>query len=377
MDFELDEEHRLLQQSVRKFVASEITPRAHEIDVTGEFPWDALHAMAPLGFLGLNVPEKYGGAGSDQLGAAILLEEIGRGGCGSTGLIVAAHLGLACGPLALFGSEAQKQRWLVPMAQGKMLGALGLTEPGAGSDLRNTRTTAVRRGDEWVINGSKMWMTNGAEAGIAILLCRTGDHHSQIIVPTDTRGVQFGRPEAKMGLHGSHTYAVSLEDVRVPADHLLGTEGKGLPQTMQVLDSGRVGIGALSLGLAQAAYLAARDYAHTRHTFGEPLVQHQAIAFMLADMTTEIAAARWLVYHAAWLKDQGRRFIKEASIAKLFASEAAEKCARDAIQIHGGYGYSQEYPVDRIYRDARLMTIGEGTSEIQRLVISRESGRNG
>jgi alkylation response protein AidB-like acyl-CoA dehydrogenase len=332
--------------------------------------------MGPLGFLGLNVPEKYGGAGADQLAAVLLLEEIGRGGCGSTGLIVAAHLGLACGPLTLFANDEQKRRWLEPMAQGRMLGCLGLTEPGTGSDLRGIRTTAVRRGDEWVINGSKMWLTNGAEAGVAVLLCRTGDRFSHLIVPTDTRGVEFGPPEAKMGLHGSHTYAVSLEDVRVPAGNLLGVEGKGLPQTMPVLDSGRIGIGALSLGLAQAAHLAAQSYAHARHTFGEPLIQHQAVAFMLADMATEIAAARWLVYHAAWLKDQGRPFTREASIAKLFASEMAEKCARNAIQIHGGYGYSQEYPVERIYRDARLMTIGEGTSEIQRLVIVRESGKN-
>ncbi len=370
MDFDLSEEHRMLQETVREFVAKEVTPRARHTDETGEFPWPTLKAMGKLGLLGLNVPEEYGGSGADYLSVALMLEEIGKG-CGSTGLIVAAHLGLACGPLTLFGTEAQKRRWLVPLAQGKMLGCLGLTEPGAGSDLRGIRTTAVRDGDDWVINGSKMWLTNGAEAGIAILLARTGDKFSHFLVPTDAPGLTFGPPEKKMGLHGSHTYAVSLEDVRVPADHLLGVEGRGLAQTLQVLDGGRIGIAALSLGLAEAAFDAAAAYAKTRHTFGQPLVEHQAVAFMLADMAAEIESARWLTYHAAWLRDQGRPHTKEASIAKLVATEMAERVARDAIQIHGGYGYSSEYPVERIYRDARLMTIGEGTSEMQRLIIAR------
>jgi alkylation response protein AidB-like acyl-CoA dehydrogenase len=319
------------------------------------------------------VPEKYGGMGADALAAALMLEEIGKG-CGSTGLIVAAHLGLACGSLTLFGTEAQKQRWLKPLAQGKILGCLGLTEPETGSDLRGVRTTAMRDGDTWVINGNKMWLTNGAEAGVAILLCRTGDKFSHFLVPTDTPGLQFGPPEKKMGLHGSHTYAMNLEDVAVPADNLLGVEGRGLAQTLQVLDAGRIGIAALSLGLAEAAFEAARSYAQTRYTFGQPLIEHQTIAFMLADMAAGIEAARWLVYRAAWLRDQGRPFTREASIAKLVASETAERIARDAIQVLGGYGYSAEYPVERIYRDTRLMTIGEGTSEMQRLVIARQLG---
>ncbi len=371
MNFDLPEEHRMLQEMAREFVAKEVTPRARHVDETGEFPWETLRAMGKLGLLGLNVPERYGGMGADALAAALLLEEIGKG-CGSTGLTVAAHLGLACGPLVFFGSEAQKQRWLKPMAQGKMLGCLGLTEPGAGCDLRGIRTTAVRDGDGWVINGSKMWLTNGAEAGLAILLCRTGDKFSHFLVPTDTPGVQFDPPEQKMGLHGSHTYAVSLEEVHVPAENLLGTEGRGLAQTLQVLDGGRIGIAALSLGLAEAAFDAARAYAKTRHTFGQPLIEHQAIAFMLADMTAEIEAARWLVYRAATLRDQGRPYTLESSIAKLIASEMAERVARDAIQVLGGYGYSAEYPVERIYRDARLMTIGEGTSEMQRMIIARQ-----
>jgi alkylation response protein AidB-like acyl-CoA dehydrogenase len=374
MDFDLSEEHRLLRQSVRGFVEKEITPAARRIDETGEFPWPAIKGLGKLGMLGLNVPEAYGGAGADHLSAAILLEEIGRG-CGSTGLIVAAHLGLACGPLAAFGTEEQKQRWLRPLASGEMLGCLALTEPGSGSDLRATRTTARRDGDGWVLNGSKMWLTNGAEAGLAILLCRTGGERdavlSHIIVPTDTRGMNFDPPEPKMGLHGSHTYALSLEDVRVPAENVLGKEGRGLAQTMAVLDGGRIGIAALSLGLAQGAYEAATKYAGERSAFGVPIKEHQAVAFMLADMVTEIEASRWLVYRAAWLRDQGRAYTKEASIAKLFATEAAERIARNAIQIHGGNGYSPAYPVERIYRDARLMTIGEGTSEVQRMVISR------
>jgi alkylation response protein AidB-like acyl-CoA dehydrogenase len=370
MDFDLTDEHRMLQQAVRQFVAKEVAPRARHVDETGEFPWETLRPMAKLGFLGLNVPEEYGGAGADALSVVLMLEEFGRG-CGSTGLIVAAHLGLACGPLLLFGTEAQKRRWLKPLATGQILGCLGLTESGAGSDLRGIRTTAILDEDQWVINGSKMWLTNGAEAGLAILLCRTGEKFNLILVPTNTPGVQFGPPEPKMGLHGSHTYAISLDDVRVPTDHLLGAEGRGLAHTLQVLDAGRIGIASLSLGLAEAACDAARAYARTRQTFGQPLAEHQAIAFMLADMATEIEAARWLVYRAAWLKDQGRPFTAEASIAKLFASEMAERVARNALQIHGGYGYSQEYPVERIYRDARLMTIGEGTSEMQRMVIAR------
>ncbi|MGQ9768462.1 MAG: acyl-CoA dehydrogenase family protein, partial [Anaerolineae bacterium] len=238
-------------------------------------------------------------------------------------------------------------------------------------DLRGIRTTAVRDGDGWVINGSKMWLTNGAEAGLAILLARTGDKFSHFLVPTATPGLAFGPPEKKMGLHGSHTYALSLENVRVPAENLLGAEGRGLAQTLQVLDGSRIGIAALRLGLAEAAFEAAIIYAKTRQTFGQPLIEHQAVAFMLADMAAEIEAARWLVYRAAWLRDQGRPYTKEASIAKLVATEMAERVARNAIQIHGGYGYSSEYPLERIYRDARLMTIGEGTSEMQRLIMAR------
>jgi butyryl-CoA dehydrogenase len=376
MDFRLTEEQAGVRRLVRDVVEKEVKPIAAHTDETGDFPWGPLRKMGALGLLGLNIPEQYGGAGADNVSAAILIEEIGRG-CGSTGLIVAAHLGLACGPLNKFGTEAQKQHVLIPLARGEAIGCLGLTEPGAGSDLAGgVRTSAERRGDSWVINGSKMWLTNGAEARTAILLCRThpagGSRSlSQIIVPTDTAGISFGKPERKMGLNGSHTYAVSLENVSVPVENLLGREGQGLHQTLDALDGGRIAIGALSVGLAQAAYEAAIAYAKERKTFGKPLAEHQAIQEKIANMATTIEAARWMVYRAAWLRDQGQPFTLIAAQAKLFATEIAEKVCFDAIQIHGGYGYSREYPVERIYRDNRLMSIGEGTSEIQRMVIAR------
>lgn len=384
MDFRLTDEQEGVRRLVRDVVEKEVKPLAAHTDETGEFPWGPLRTMAGLGLLGLNIPEEYGGAGADHVSAAILVEEIGRG-CGSTGLIVAAHLGLACGPLNKFGSETQKQRFLVPLARGESsrggvtpsLGCLGLTEPGAGSDLAGgVRTLAEKQGDAWVINGSKMWLTNGAEAKTAILLCRTdragGSRSlSQIIVPTDTPGLTFGKPEKKMGLNGSHTYAVSIENVTVPLENLLGREGYGLHQTLEALDGGRIAIGALSVGLAQAAYEAAVAYAKERTTFGRAIAEHQAIQEKIANMATTLEAARWLVYRAAWLRDQGQPFTLLAAQAKLFATEIAEKVCYDAIQIHGGYGYSREYPVERIYRDNRLMAIGEGTSEIQRMVIAR------
>lgn len=376
MDFRLTEEQEGVRRLVRDVVEKEVKPIAAHTDETGDFPWVSLRKMGALGLLGLNIPEQYGGAGADNVSAAILIEEIGRG-CGSTGLIVAAHLGLACGPLNRFGTEAQKQHYLVPLARGEALGCLALTEPGAGSDLAGgVRTSAERRGDSWVINGSKMWLTNGAEARTAILLCRThpagGSRSlSHLIVPTDTPGITFGKPERKMGLNGSHTYAVSIENVTVPVENLLGREGQGLHQTLEALDGGRIAIGALSVGLAQAAYEATVAYAKERKTFGKPIAEHQAIQEKIANMATTIEAARWLVYRAAWTRDQGQPFTLIAAQAKLFATEIAEKVCFDAIQIHGGYGYSREYPVERIYRDNRLMSIGEGTSEIQRLVIAR------
>lgn len=376
MDFQLGKEQLLLQQMIRDFVESEVKPLATHTDHTHEFPWPSIKKMGPLGLLGLNIPEQWGGAGADHLSAAILIEELGRG-CGSTALTVAAHLGLACAPLALFGSDALKEKYLKPLAGGGILGALGLTEPGAGSDLKGgVRTSARKEGNEWVIDGGKMWMTNASLAGVMILLVRTGPAGSHalshILVPADAPGITIAPAERKMGLHGCKTHAVSFDAVRVPLDHLVGEEGRGLPQTLAVLDGGRIGIGALSVGLAQAAYEEAIKYAGQRQTFGVPIAEHQAIQFKIADMATQIQAARLMVYHAAWLRDQGQPITLAAAQAKLFATEMAEKVCFEAIQIHGGYGYSAEFPVERIYRDNRLMLIGEGTSEINRLVIARK-----
>ncbi len=376
MDFRLSTEQQLIQQSIRDFVEKEVKPLAAHIDRSHEFPWQSIRKMAALGFLGLNIPERWDGAGADHVSAAILIEELGRG-CGSTALTVAAHLGLASATLAQFACDALKERYLKPLARGEILGALGLTEPGAGSDLKGgVRTTARRDGNEWVINGSKMWMTNASVAGVMVVLVRTGnrgDSHdlSHIVIPAGTPGVVIGPAEHKMGLHGCKTHAVSFEDVRVPLDHLVGEEGRGLQQTLAVLDGGRIGIGALSVGLAQAAYEEAVKYANQRQTFGVPLARHQAIQFKIADMATQIQAARLLVYYAAWLRDQGQPYTVAAAQAKLFATEMADRVCFEAIQIHGGYGYSAEFPVERFYRDNRLMLIGEGTSEINRLVIAR------
>jgi butyryl-CoA dehydrogenase len=373
MHFELTTEQKMWREAVHDFAEREVRSRAKETDEKAEFNWEAARKMGPLGLLGLNVPEELGGAGIDAVSAAIAIEELGWA-CGSTALAIAAHNGLACAPIALFGSDSLKREWLPRLASGQgKLGALALTEPGAGSDLDGgVRTTATAEGDSWIIDGQKMWTTNASIADVIVTLCRTGNgKQSLILVPTDTPGLHIGPPEKKMGLKGSPTHAVTYEEVRVPRENLVGQEGKGLSHTLAVLDGGRIGIGALAVGLAQAAFEEARRYAHERHTFGVPIAQHQAIQFMLADAATEIEAARLLVYRAAWLKDQKRLFTTAAAQAKLFATEMAERVTRNAIQIHGGYGYSAEFPVERIYRDARLMTIGEGTSEIQRLVIAR------
>jgi len=326
--------------------------------------------------LGLSIPEQYGGPGVDAVSAAIAIEELGWG-CGSTALTIAAHNGLGCSPIVFFGSEAQKQRFLPRAASGEgKLACLALTEPGAGSDLQGVRTRAELQGNEWVINGAKMWCTNASIADYIITLVRTDPRGgsrslSMIIVPADTPGLIIGPAEKKMGLKGSPTHAVTYDNVRVPADLLLGPQGNGLRQALTALDGGRISIGALSVGLAQAAFEEAVKYAKERQAFGQPIAEFQAIQWMLADAATEIQTARLMVYYAAWLKDQGKPFTKIAAMAKLFATEMGERVCRNAVQVHGGYGYSREYPVERIYRDARLMTIGEGTSEIQRMVIAR------
>ena len=377
MDFDLTEEQKVWKKTVHDFIAKEVRPKAHEVDINSEFNWPAVRKMGSLGLLSLNIHEEYGGAAVDAVSAAIAIEELGWG-CGSTALTISAHNGLGITPIVLYGSEELKQKWLPLVASGQnKLAALALTEPGAGSDLQGgVVTKAARDGNEWVINGAKMWCTNASIAEYIITLVRTdprgGSHSlSQILVPTNTTGLKIGLAEKKMGLHGSPTNAVTYEDVRVPLGNLIGEEGKGLKQTLSTLDGGRIGIGAISIGLAQAAFEYSVNYARERQAFGKPIAEQQAIQWMLADGATEIEVARTMLYKAAWLKEQGRPYNKEAAMAKLFATEMAERVCRNAIQIHGGYGYSSEYPVERIYRDARLMTIGEGTSEIQRLVIAR------
>jgi len=378
MDFDLTDEQRTWQRTLHDFVAKEVRPKAHEVDETGEFNWTAVRKGAPVGLLGLSIPEKYGGAEMDAISAAIAIQELGWA-CGSTALALAAHNGLGTAPLVNYGSEALKQQWLPRVTNGKgRLGALALTEPGAGSDLRGgVKTKAERSGNEWVLNGSKMWCTNASIAEYIITLVRTDSQGgsrslSLLLVPTDTLGLHIGPAEKKMGLHGSPTHAVTYEDVHVPLDNLVGEPGMGLQQALATLDAGRISIGAISVGLAQAAFEYACDYAKEREAFGQPIAGFEAVQWMLADAATEIEAARALLYRSAWTKQQGRPYTTQASMAKLFATEMAERVCRNAIQIHGGYGYSREYPVERIYRDARLMTIGEGTSEIQRLVIARQ-----
>ncbi|MBM4467620.1 MAG: acyl-CoA dehydrogenase [Chloroflexi bacterium] len=376
MNFELTEEQQMIRKMVRDFAAREIVPIAQETDETGEFPWETIRKMARLGLLGLPIPEEYGGAGADNVSFAIALEEIARA-CGSTAITLDAHTSLASEPIYLFGTEEQKRKYLVPLAMGEKLGAFGLTEPEAGSDAGATKTRAVLDNDEWVINGQKMFITNGSIADVVIVTAVTDPEKgtrgiSNFIVEKGTPGFRPGRDEEKMGLKGSITSELFFEDCRVPQENLLGKEGEGFKQFLITLDGGRIAIGAMAVGLAQAAFEKAVAYSKERVQFGQPICNFQAIQWMLADMATEIDAARLLVYRAAWLKDKGVRFTREAAMAKLYASEAAERACYKALQIHGGYGYMREYEVERVYRDQRLCTIGEGTSEIQRLVIARQ-----
>jgi alkylation response protein AidB-like acyl-CoA dehydrogenase len=377
MRFDYSDEQLMWQKTVHNFIVAEVKPKAQEVDESGEFNWSAVRKMGPIGLLGLFVPEELGGSNVDPISAVIAMQELGWG-CGSTGLAIAAHNGLGCAPLVNFGSSDQKKYFLPPVVSGKSgLAALALTEPGAGSDLQGGVTTkAMRSGNDWIINGAKMWITNASIANYIITLVRSdpsgGSHSlSMIIVPADTPGLTIHPPEKKMGLHGSQTNSLTFEDVHVPLNNLLGEEGHGLSQTLKTLDGGRISIGALCIGLAKAAFEYALVYSNERKAFGKRISEQQALQWMLADAATEIEASRLLVLQAAWLKQEGLPYSKYAAMAKLFASEMAERVARNAIQIHGGYGYSREFPVERIYRDARLMTIGEGTSEIQRLVIAR------
>ncbi len=377
MDFDLNEEQKIWKKIVHEFAEDVLRPKAHEVDEKEEFNWEAVRKGGPVGLTGMSIPEEYGGSNVDAISNAIAMEELGWG-CGSTALAFTAHNGLGTSPLALYGSDELKKKWLPIVASGKnKLGALALTEPGAGSDIQGgIITRAEKDGDEWVINGAKMWNTNASIAEYIITLVRTDPKGgskslSMILVPTDSKGLTIGPAEKKMGLRGSPTHGLTYDNVRVPLGNLIGPEGRGLQQTLSTLDAGRISIGAISIGLARGAMEAAIAYAKERKAFNQSLADFQATQFKIANMEMEIELARTYIYKAAWLKDQGRSYSKEAAIAKLFATEMAERVIYDAIQIHGGYGYSREYPVERMYRDARLMTIGEGTSEIQRLVISR------
>ncbi|MBK8420124.1 acyl-CoA dehydrogenase family protein [Candidatus Villigracilis saccharophilus] len=377
MNFDLNDEQKAWKKSVHDFVGKVVKPKAREVDETESFNWDAVRKGGPLGLLGMNIPEAYGGSSVDSISSAIAMEELGWG-CGSTALALTAHNGLGTSPITLYGSEELKSKWLTLVADGRnKLGALALTEPGAGSDIQGgVITKAEKQGDEWVINGAKMWCTNAGIAEYIITLVRTDPKGgskslSMILVPTDSKGLTIGPAEKKMGLRGSPAHGVTYDNVRVPLGNLVGVEGRGLQQTLATLDAGRISIGAISVGLAQAAFEAAVDYARERKAFGQSISEFQAIQFKLSNMAMEIELARTMIHKTAWLKDQGRPYNKEAAMAKLYATEMAERVCYDAIQIHGGNGYSREYNVERMYRDARLMTIGEGTSEIQRLVIAR------
>jgi len=380
MDLDLSPEHELLRSTIRDFMEHEVAPVVDEHERERRFPVEIVQRLGEMGWLGIPIPEDEGGAGLDTLAYAIAVEEIGRV-WGSLGLIVAAHTSLGCGPLHLAGTREQQQRYLVPMASGRVLGGYGLTEPGAGSDAGGTRTTARHEdgpdGGSWVIDGGKRFITNAGQAGTYIVTARTGDKDdgsaeiSAFILPADTPGFSVGRLEDKLGLHASATGELLLDGCRIPAANLLGAKGEGFRTFLKVLDGGRISIGALAVGLAQAALDAAVPYAQTREQFGRPIGSFQGVAFMIADMATEIEAARSLVWKAAWLKDQGRDFGLAAAEAKLFASEVSSRATNAAIQVHGGYGYVTDYPVERYFRDAKLTEIGEGTSQIQRLVIAR------
>lgn len=379
MNFELTKEQLMIRDMVRDFAEKEVKPYARELDETHFFRLETFQKMGKLGLMGIPFPEKYGGSGGDTISYVIAVEEIGKA-CGGTGLSYAAAVSLGASPIYNFGTEEQKQEWLVPMAQGKALGSFGLTEPNAGSDAGGTRTKAVLDGDEYVINGEKCWITNASYARQVIITAVTGEREdgkkiiTALIVPTDTPGMTITSDYQKMGVRASNTSQIVLENVRVPKENVLGDPQRGFSQFLNTLDGGRISIAALSVGIAQAAFEKALAYAKERVQFGRSISKFQAIQFKLADMAMEIELARNMVYKAAWLKDNKKPFSKEAAYAKLFASEMGFRVCNQAIQIHGGYGYMAEYDVERHLRDIKLMEIGEGTSEIQRVVISRLIG---
>lgn len=375
----LKEEHHQVRDMVRRFADEVVAPRARDLDETETFPVDTVKQMAELGLMGLPFPEKYGGAGMDTLSYAIAVEELARV-CASTAITLAAHVSLGCGPVYGAGSEEQKRRFLTPMAKGEAIGAFGLTEPNAGSDAAGTQTKAVKVDGGWRVNGSKIYITNASYAKYVTLTAVTdaskgANGISAFIMDTATPGFRVGKKEKKMGLRGSDTVEIVFEDCFIPGDQVIGELTGGFKAFMKTLTGGRISIGALSLGIAQGAYEHSLRYAKVRHQFGQAIGSFQAVQFMLADMALKIEAARHLVYHAAMLRDAGREYTKEASMAKLYASEIGNWVTDKAIQVHGGMGYCRDLPVERMHRDVKLMEIGEGTSEIQRLVIAREIQR--
>ena len=374
MNFELTEDQLLIREMVREFAQTEVAPIAAEIDRDHRFPEELIPQMAKLNILGVPIPEEFGGAGADNVSYVIALEELARV-CASTSIIVSGHTSLATWPIFEFGSTAQKEKYGTKLATGEILGAFALTEPGAGTDAASGKTTAVRDGDEYVLNGSKIFITNGGYAGVYIVTAMTDPAAgtrgiSAFLVEPDAPGFSVGEKEHKMGIKASSTTPLYFSDCRIPKDALLGAEGKGFKIAMATLDGGRIGVAAQALGIAQGALDASIAYAKERVQFGKPLSALQAIQWMIADMATQIDAARLLVYRAAWNKDNGLPYGTAAAMAKLFASETATHVADRAIQIHGGYGYTESYPVERAYRDAKVTELYEGTSEVQRMVIA-------
>ncbi|MDX2086709.1 MAG: acyl-CoA dehydrogenase [Kofleriaceae bacterium] len=381
MQFNPTEEQLAVQTTAREFATNEVLPKAAEIDREHRHPAELVKRMGELGFLGIAVPEEFGGSGFDHVSYALAMEEVSRA-CASTGVIMSVNNSLVCDPIHRFGTDAQKKEWLTPLASGKLLGCFALSEPEAGSDAAAQKTVAVKEGDSWVINGTKNWITNGPVADVCVLFTmndKAAGHKgiTAFILPMKTKGVRTGPPDDKLGIRGSKSSQIFLDDVRLTDAHLLGQVGGGFKVAMSTLDGGRIGIAAQALGIARAALEDSLAYAAQRRTFGKPIAQHQAIQFKLADMATEIDAARLLTLRAAWLKDQKLPYGKEAAMAKLYASDIANKAAREAIQIFGGNGYVTEFPVERHFRDAKITEIYEGTSEIQRIVIAGHLAKGG
>jgi alkylation response protein AidB-like acyl-CoA dehydrogenase len=376
VNFDLTPEQELIQDTVRQFAKDRVAPVAAELDREHRFPYDLVAELGELGLMGLPIPEEYGGAGGDTVSYAIAIEELTRIDS-SVAITVAAHTSLGTMPILMFGSEEQRKHWLPDLASGRRLAAFGLTEPGAGSDAGATRTTAELRDGRWVVNGAKMFITNaGTDITSCVTITALTDENevSNIIVPNGTPGYEISPPMEKLGWRASDTRELSFRDAAVPEGNLLGPRGKGFQQFLEILDGGRISVGAMGVGLAQGAYDLAYAYAREREQFGRPISSFQAVQFRLVDMATEIEAGRNLVYRAAWLKDQGRPFAKDAAVAKLYTGELSNRAVNSALQIHGGYGYMEEFAISRLYRDQKILEIGEGTNEVQRMVIAKHLG---